>query len=92
MVSPNTLGDEEYFTSASLKTKAGCVEILFLDTTRESILVALNCTLLELPQEEMLQVCHSENGQNLHGPPIQAFRSLQVRFLDGTFDQVGVVC
>ena len=54
MVSPSTLKDEEHFTSAPYKTKAGCGGILFLDTTRESDLVALNCTLLESPQETIL--------------------------------------
>jgi len=47
-LSPNTLRDEEHFTSAPLKTKAGCEGVLFLDTTRESVLVAVNCTRLEV--------------------------------------------
>ena len=53
-MSPNTLRDKEHFTSALLKTEAGCGGVLFLDTTRESVLVALNCTLLESLQEEIL--------------------------------------
>ena len=54
MVSPNTLRDEEHFTSAPFKTKAGCKGILLLETTRELVLVALTWTLLETPQEEIL--------------------------------------
>ena len=67
MLSPNTLRDEEHFTSAPIKAKAGCGGVLFLDTTRESVLVALNCTLLESPQEEILAGLLF--GQHLHGPP-----------------------
>ena len=55
MVSPKTLRDDKHFTSAQLKTKTGCGEnnIFYLKTTRESVLVAVNCTLLESPQKEI---------------------------------------
>ena len=54
MVSPKSLRDEKHFTSAPLKIKAGCGGIFFLETTRESVLVAGNWTLLESPKKETL--------------------------------------
>ena len=54
-------------------------------------LVALNCTLLESPQEEILTRLSFKKTDNFFTVHLQASRSLQAGLVDGTFDQVGVV-
>ena len=82
-MSPTTLRDKEHFTSALLKTEAGCGGVLFLDTTRKSVLVALNCTLLESLQKRDTDKVVIQRADSVRTVHRQAFRSQRSGFVDG---------
>ena len=87
----STLRDEEHFTSAPLKTKAGCGGILFLDTTRVSFGGVKLYSVRVAPRRDSGKVA-VQRTDNIFTVYLQVFRSLHAGFVDGTLDQVSVVC
>ena len=91
MVSPSTLRDEEQFTLSLLKTKAGWGGFLFLNTKRVGFGGVKLYSVRIAPKRDSGKVV-VQRTDNIFTVHLQAFRSLHAGFVDGTHDQVSVVC